>query len=159
MAQKKAQLDFTDWKILEELQVDARKTYQEIGDAVGMTRPAVRERVLRMEESGVIEGYHAEVGPAAVGRALHAMLVFKFFSDADFGAKGPNETLIPLLDSAPEVVRYWDTYGDLDFLIETASPTKEAMDALLARLRKYGFVRTHIIVRSRSKPYRELRDG
>ena len=53
-ANKNNNLDATDWKILAELQRDARSSYKEIGEAVGMTRPAVRERMLRMEESGVV---------------------------------------------------------------------------------------------------------
>ena len=53
-ANKNNNLDATDWKILAELQRDARSSYKEIGEAVGMTRPAVRERILRMEESGVV---------------------------------------------------------------------------------------------------------
>ena len=97
MAPRKAQLDSMDWKILAELQTDARKTYQEIGDAVSMTRPAVRERILRLEESGVITGYRTEIAPSAAGRALHAMLVFKFSPDADFSGKKPDDVLIPLL--------------------------------------------------------------
>ena len=160
MAPRKAQLDSMDWKILAELQTDARKTYQEIGDAVSMTRPAVRERILRLEESGVITGYRTEISPSAAGRALHAMLVFKFSPDADFSGKKPDDVLIPLLNSSSNVVRYWDIYGDLDFLIETASATKEDLDTLVGKLRNYGFVRTHIIVWTVSRPYRETRsDG
>ncbi|MBP8684641.1 MAG: Lrp/AsnC family transcriptional regulator [Synergistaceae bacterium] len=157
MAPRKSQLDSTDWKILAELQEDARKTYQEIGDAVGMTRPAVRERILRLEESGVITGYRTEISPSAAGRALHAMLVFKFSPDSDFDGKKPNDVLMPLLNSSSNVVRYWVIYGDLDFLIETASATKEDLDALVNKLRNYGFVRTHIIVWAVSRPYRETR--
>lgn len=155
MAPRKTQLDPTDWKILAELQTDARKTYQEIGDAVGMTRPAVRERILRLEEAGVITGYRTEIAPSAAGRSLHAMLVFKFSPDADFGGKKPNDVLVSLLNSSSNVVHYWDIYGDLDFLIETASSTKEDMDALVSKLRNYGFVRTHIIVWDVSRPYTE----
>ena len=48
MVLKRDELDATDWKILALLQKDARVTYQEIGRAVGLTRPAARERVLRI---------------------------------------------------------------------------------------------------------------
>ena len=64
MAANKNNLDETDWNILRELQRDARSSYKEIGDAVGMTRPAVRERILRLEENGVIAGYRAEIDTA-----------------------------------------------------------------------------------------------
>ena len=151
-AVKKTTLDATDWQILAELQKDARKTYQEIGDSVGMTRPAVRERVQRMEDSGVITGYRAEVDPSAIGKAMHAMLSFKFNSDWQFQTQ-PNDTLEKLLSATPEVVCYWDTYGDLDFLIEVAFSSKEGLDEFLEKLRRYGFVRTHLIVKSARTRY------
>ena len=152
MAVKKTALDATDWQILAELQSDARKTFQEIGEAVGMTRPAVRERVLRMEDSGVITGYRAEIDPSAIGKAMHAMLSFKFNSDWQFQSQ-PNDTLIRLLSATPEVVCYWDTYGDLDFLIEVACASKEDLDEFLEKIRRYGFVRTHLIVKSTRTSY------
>ena len=157
MAVKKTALDATDWQILAELQKDARKTYQEIGDSVGMTRPAVRERVLRMEDSGVIMGYGAEIDPSAIGKAMHAMLSFKFNSDWQFQTQ-PNDTLIKLLSATPEVVCYWDTYGDLDFLIEVAFAAKEGLDEFLGRLRRYGFVRTHLIVKSTRSCYNKTEE-
>ena len=152
MAVKKTALDATDWQILAELQSDARKTFQEIGEAVGMTRPAVRERVLRMEDSGVITGYRAEIDPSAIGKAMHAMLSFKFNSDWQFQSQ-PNDTLIRLLSATPEVVCFWDTYGDLDFLIEVAFASKEDLDEFLEKIRRYGFVRTHLIVKSTRTSY------
>ena len=124
---------------------------------MGMTRPAVRERVLRMEDSGVIMGYGAEIDPSAIGKAMHAMLSFKFNSDWQFQTQ-PNDTLIKLLSATPEVVCYWDTYGDLDFLIEVAFAAKEGLDEFLERLRRYGFVRTHLIVKSTRSCYNKTEE-
>lgn len=141
---KKEELDATDWKILALLQSDARATYKELGDAVGLTRPAARERVLRMDESGVIAGYRAALDAEAVGRALHVMVSFKFDPDAKYKKK-PNDVLAPLLENSREVMRFWEIYGELDFLIEAAFRSKEEMRAFLEKLREYGFVRSHLI--------------
>lgn len=105
-ANKNNNLDATDWKILAELQRDARSSYKEIGEAVGMTRPAVRERMLRMEESGVVTGYRAEIDTDALGRALHVMISFKFNSDQKYDKK-PNDILIPILRSSSDVIHFW----------------------------------------------------
>ena len=137
-------LDETDRKILAELSRRGRSTYKEIGDIVGMTRPAVRERILRMEESGVITGYRADVDTDALGRALHVMITFKFNPDRNYG-KRPNDLLIPLLRECSDVLRFWEIYGELDFLIEAAFSSKDSMHAFLDRLREYGFVRSHLI--------------
>lgn len=151
MAVKKLQLDSTDRKIIEALRMDARKTFQEIGDAVGLSRPAARERVTRLEEAGVITGYHAEIDQAASGMAMHAMLTFKYDHDMDFHGKKPNDVVPPFLDSSPRVVSYWWTYGDLDFLIEASAETKEELDSFVDELRGYGFVKTHLILRYQGK--------
>jgi Lrp/AsnC family transcriptional regulator, leucine-responsive regulatory protein len=54
-------LDKISWNILRELQTDARVSYTELGRRVGLTTPAVIERVKRLEEAGIIEGYRAEI--------------------------------------------------------------------------------------------------
>ena len=109
-----------------------------------MTRPAVRERILRMEESGIIEGYHADIDTDALGRALHVMVNFKYDLDSTYGGK-PNDALIPFLESTQEVIQFWEIYGELDFLIEAAFYTKERMHKFLDDLREFGFVRAHLI--------------
>lgn len=148
-------LDSTDKKILIELARNGRSTYREIGDLVGMTRPAVRERILRMEEAGVITGYRAEVNSDALGRALHVMINFKFNTDRKYEKK-PNDVLIPVLRACPDVLRFWEIYGELDFLIEAAFSSKDAMHAFLDELRDYGFVRSHLIAMAESAaPVRE----
>lgn len=145
MPQKKIEIDDTDLNILAELEKDARKTYQEIGMTVGMTRPAVRERILRMEDAGIIDGYHASINGSAIGKVLHVMVSFKFNSDLEYHEK-PNDILIPILNKSPDVKRYWDIYGDLDFLIEAEFYSKNDLDTFVEELRNLGFVRTHIII-------------
>ncbi|MEL6320844.1 MAG: Lrp/AsnC family transcriptional regulator, partial [Cyanobacteria bacterium J06626_14] len=63
----KSMVDETNQHILRELQADARLSYSEIGRRVGLTAPAVAERVHRMEASGIIVGYHAAVVPEKLG--------------------------------------------------------------------------------------------
>lgn len=147
MTDKKIKLDSTDWKILAELKRNARATFKAIGDFVKMTRPAVRERIQRMEEAGVISGYHAEIDIDALGKTIHVMVIFKFNSDLLYKEK-PNDVLIQFLDQAQEVIQYWETYGDLDFLIEAAFYSKDELHMFLDDLRSYGFVRSHLIAAS-----------
>ena len=150
-------IDETDRKILAELSRRGRSSYREIGDAVGLTRPAVRERILRMEEAGVISGYSADIDTDALGRALHVMITFKFDPDRKYEKK-PNDLLIPLLRGCGDVLRFWEIFGELDFLIEAAFSSKDTMHAFLDRLREYGFVRSHLIAMTENTgPLREQR--
>ena len=64
------QLDATNRQLIEALQVDARLSLAELGRRVGLTAPAVGERLARLEEAGVIRGYHADVDPRALGYEL-----------------------------------------------------------------------------------------
>ena len=67
-------LDGTDWKILRELQQDARLSYNGLGRRVGLSAPAAAERVRKLEDTGVITGYGAQLDPAKVGMPLLALI-------------------------------------------------------------------------------------
>lgn len=67
-------MDMTDHKIIEILQEDGRISMKDLGKIVGLTSPAVSERVKRLEESGIIEGYKAIISPDALGRIIKAFI-------------------------------------------------------------------------------------
>jgi Lrp/AsnC family transcriptional regulator, leucine-responsive regulatory protein len=67
-------LDATNRRLVEELQADARLTLAELGRRVGLSPPAVAERVQRLEQSGVLTGYRATVDPRAIGYSLTAVI-------------------------------------------------------------------------------------
>lgn len=72
--ESKNDLDTKDWQLLEALQNDARLGYAELGRLVGLSAPAVAERVKRLEEAGVITGYRAVVDPKRLGYSIDAMV-------------------------------------------------------------------------------------
>jgi Lrp/AsnC family transcriptional regulator, leucine-responsive regulatory protein len=67
-------LDATDRRLLAELQADARLSLAELGRRVGLSSPAVAERLRRLEGDGVISGYHAKVDPARLGFGLGVLV-------------------------------------------------------------------------------------
>ena len=67
-------MDDLDWKILSLLQHNGRMTYTDLSRQVNLSVPAVTERVKRMEESGVIEGYSARINPVAAGYAMQSLI-------------------------------------------------------------------------------------
>src|SRR5215203_267354 len=73
-SQTQRPLDALDWQILRELQQEARLSYNALARRVGLSAPAVAERVRRLEEAGVIVGYRAEVDPAKVGLPVMAVV-------------------------------------------------------------------------------------
>ncbi len=69
-----ASLDDTNLRLLAELQDDARISLAELGRRVGLSSPAVAERLARLERDGVILGYHARIDPRALGFALSVVI-------------------------------------------------------------------------------------
>ncbi|MDQ1691255.1 MAG: Lrp/AsnC family transcriptional regulator, leucine-responsive regulatory protein, partial [Pseudonocardiales bacterium] len=67
-------MDSVDWRILAELQADARLSQNELSRRVNLSAPSVAERVRRLSDAGVINGYSARVDPAALGRPVQAFV-------------------------------------------------------------------------------------
>src|ERR1039457_734418 len=76
-----AALDKTGWHILEELQQNGRISFAELGRRVGLTLPAVAERVRKMEDAGIISGFRAEVNPAKIGLPIAAFIRISVVGD------------------------------------------------------------------------------
>lgn len=72
-------LDALNWKILKCLQENARQSNAEIGRQVGITSPAVSERIKRMEDAGIILGYKTVVSPLDMGYQLKAIITLHAF--------------------------------------------------------------------------------
>ncbi|MEV5714306.1 Lrp/AsnC family transcriptional regulator [Amycolatopsis mediterranei] len=67
-------LDDVDWRLLDLLQADGRLSFKELGRRINLSAPAVAERVRRLEETGVITGYRAQVDARRAGRPLQAFV-------------------------------------------------------------------------------------
>ena len=90
-------LDETNCLLIAELQGDARLSLAELGRRVGLSPPAVAERLGRLEQSGTITGYHAEVNPSAVGLSLSAIIRVR-------PSPGQIQNVAELARGTPEVV-------------------------------------------------------
>jgi Lrp/AsnC family transcriptional regulator, leucine-responsive regulatory protein len=107
-----AQLDAINLRILDELQGNGRLSVAELGRRVGLSPPAVAERLQRLERDGVITGYRAEVDPRALGLALSAVIRIR-------PAPGQLENVAELASRTPEVVECRRITGE-DCYIATA---------------------------------------
>ncbi|WP_305787046.1 Lrp/AsnC family transcriptional regulator [Symbioplanes lichenis] len=124
-------MDAMDWALLRELQADARLSYSELSRRVHLSPPAVAERVRRLEEAGVVTGYHAHVDLARAGREVTALIRMSCYGPA-----------CVLRDEAvphwPEVLEIHRVTGDTCSLIKVATPSIEAFEAVIDRLAAYG---------------------
>ncbi|MBX6355274.1 MAG: Lrp/AsnC family transcriptional regulator [Micromonosporaceae bacterium] len=124
-------MDAMDWALLAELQADARLSFSELSRRVHLSPPAVAERVRRLEQSGVITGYHAHVDLAKAGRGVVAMIRMSCY--------GPTCVLRDqeVLDW-PEIRQVHRVTGDACCLLQVATASMPAFEHLIDRLAKHG---------------------
>jgi Lrp/AsnC family transcriptional regulator, leucine-responsive regulatory protein len=134
-------LDSVDWALLAELQQNARMSYTELGRRVGLTPPAVIERIRRLEDSDVIAGYRVELNMERVGRPLKAVIRI-----AQNDARGCN--LGAVLREMPEVLECDRITGEDCYTIKVAVATPERLEDFLDRLSVYGRTTTSIVLSS-----------
>ena len=131
-------LDQVDIRLLAELQRDPRLTKTELGRRIGMSSPAVTERVRRMEQSGIILGYRIDVNPAALGLPISAYIRVR-----------PNPGQLPkiaeLARQIPEVVECHRITGEDCFIMKVHIPEMNQLDGLLDSFQLYGLTTTSII--------------
>jgi Lrp/AsnC family leucine-responsive transcriptional regulator len=133
-------LDDTGWELLCALQENARSSYADLGRRVGLTPPAVAERIRRFEAAGIITGYHAAVNPAKLGLGLTAIIRF-------VGSQ-PFERTFPVIRACPEITEcHVVTGGDCMTLTAVVSSV-EHLQELIARLTPYGSSNTSIVLSS-----------
>lgn len=139
------QLDETDWRIIKELSKNARATFTEIGRAVGLTSPAARERMRRMEEAGLIEGYRTVFNYSAMGFGIKALILMKTKSDSRVAEKHYFR-LLPAVRELEGIVRAWDVTGDVICIAEAAAPSMKELEELLDKLHHLELYTTTYII-------------
>lgn len=134
-------MDSIDWKILKELQRDARTSYAELGRRVGLTTPAVIERVRKLEDAGIITGYRAEIDAAKVGLPITAFIRMSI-TGVDYSR------IIEVAENAPEVLECHRGTGGDSFIMKVAVSSVEHLQNLIDRLTPYGITTTSIVLSS-----------
>ncbi|TDQ52384.1 AsnC family transcriptional regulator [Actinorugispora endophytica] len=120
-----------DWRILTELQADGRLSFNELSRRVKLSPPAVAERVRRLEERGVITGYHAHVDPASAGLPVTALVQMRCY--------GP---LCLLRDEAavnrPEILQLHRVTGDACCVLLIGVRSMEHFEQVIDALAEHG---------------------
>lgn len=132
-------LDEINIRLLEELQRDPRVTMAELGRRVGMSSPAVTERVRRMEDTGIICGYALAINPVPLGLPIAAYIRVRPHS----GQQLPQ--IAELARSIPEVVECHRITGEDCFLMKVHLPAMDQLDRILDCFLLYGMTTTSII--------------
>ena len=133
-------LDVTGWHILEALQENARLSFSELGQRVGLSSPAVAERVRRMEDAGIISGYRAEINTARIGYPITAIIRISL---------SPGERctrLSAFAQAIPEVLECHRVAGSDSLIMKIMASSVEHLESLIDKLSEYGLLTTSIVL-------------
>ncbi|MDP4512042.1 Lrp/AsnC family transcriptional regulator [Nonomuraea turcica] len=131
-------IDALDLRILAELQVDARVSFAELGRRVALSAPAVADRVQRLEETGVITGYRAEVDPRALGFPVTVMVRIR-------PAIRELHRISKIAQEVPQIVECYRMTGDDCFYFTMHLRAVDELEPILDLFTPYGHTTTSLI--------------
>ena len=131
--------DALNTKILKCLQQNARMSNAEIGRRVGITSPAVSERIKKMEDLGIIEAYKAIVSPFEIGYQLKAIITLRAFM-------GKLKPFLDKVKTYDEVVNCYRITGDENIVMEVVLKNHKHLESFIDQLISYGESKTNIVL-------------
>ena len=131
-------LDDVDLKIIDELIADGRVSLAELGRRVSLSPPAVAERVKRLEQAGVITGYHAEIDLRKFGYQLTAIVRIK-------PAPGRLQKIPEIAERLPEVTECHRITGEDCFFLKIQLRAIDELSRVLDRFLDFGETTTSIV--------------
>lgn len=134
-------IDGIDRKILTELQSDARISYAELGRRVGLTTPAVIERVRKLEDAHIVTGYRAEIDPAKIGMPITAFIRMSI-TGVDYSH------IIEVAEKSKEILECHRGTGGDSFIMRVVVSSVEHLQEVIDRLTPYGITTTTIVLSS-----------
>ena len=143
-------IDALNWKILGLLQSNARMSNAEIGRTVGISSPAVSERIKKMEDAGLIRGYHAVVSPYISNYQLKAIITVRAFM-------GKLKPFLDKLTTFDEVLNCYRITGNENIVMEVILKNQKHLEEFIDQLIVYGETKTqivlsHVVANSSIKP-------
>ncbi|WP_412986172.1 Lrp/AsnC family transcriptional regulator [Pontimicrobium sp. IMCC45349] len=132
-------VDDINWKILQLLQENSRQTNTQIAKVVGVTSPAVAERIRKMEDAGIIKGYTATVSHYDTGYQLRALITVRAFM-------GRLKPFLQKVKSFEEVVNCYRITGNENIVMEVVLDNQMHLEKFIDQLITYGETKTQIIL-------------
>jgi len=133
-------LDSTDRQILSELSENGRMTMKELGEKVHLTGQAASDRVQKLEENGIIEGYSIKVNQAKLGSVVH-VLINVYTIDTH------HEPYLSFMElQRKHIVKNYKISGDSCYIIEGRFPSNKTLDEFLIALSKHVQYKLSMII-------------
>lgn len=134
-------IDNLNWRILNCLQKNARQSNVEIGRQVGISSPAVAERIKKMEDYGLIKGYHASISTFEAGYQLKAIITIRAFM-------GKLKPFLAKVKTYDEVLNCYRITGNENIVMEVILKNQNHLESFIDQLINYGETKTQIVLSS-----------
>ncbi len=141
MGLKRTAFDKVDHAILAALQDEGRLSLSELGRRIGLSQPAMSERVRRLEENGVITGYGARIDPYALGLSTAAIIRIRTTHEHI-------RACLDLFARMPEVIEVHRVTGEDCFILRVLVPSPRDLERIVDAVARYGSVTTSVVLRS-----------
>ena len=132
-------LDSLNWKILQCLQENSRQTNTEIARQVGISSPAVAERIRKLEDAGVIKGYFTKLSYTETGHQLNAIITLRAFM-------GRLKPFLEKVSSFDEVINCFRITGNENIVLEVILRNQQHLEQFIDQLITYGETKTQIVL-------------
>ncbi|MEX0429126.1 Lrp/AsnC family transcriptional regulator [Nocardioides sp. DS6] len=133
-------MEATDRKILHLLAADGRMSYTDLGKATGLSTSAVHQRVKRLEQRGLIQGYGAALNHAELGLPLTAFVAIRPMDPSQ-----PDDCP-ERVSGFTEIESCWSVAGDDSYILKVRTATPAALEELLAQIRSAANVSTRTTI-------------
>ncbi len=132
-------LDSLNWKILHCLQENSRQSNTEIARRVGVSSPAVAERIRKMEDAGLIKGYYTKLSYNEAGYQLKAIITLRAFM-------GRLKPFLEKVLSFDEVINCYRVTGNENIVLEVVLRNQQHLEQFIDNLITYGETKTQIVL-------------
>ena len=132
------ELDDKAWRLISALQSDGRASLKTLAEATGLSVPATLERLRRLEEAGVVRGFHADIDPKALGYGVRALV----------GINAPQpgkQSLLERLRSHSQVIECHHVSGSDSYSVLVVATDLQDLERFIAGINAWGETRTSII--------------
>ncbi|GGI58157.1 Lrp/AsnC family transcriptional regulator [Winogradskyella haliclonae] len=132
-------IDSLNWQILKCLQENARMTNAEIGRRVGVSSPAVAERIKKMEDAEIIHSYKTLISPFSAGYQLKAIITLRAFM-------GMLKPFLEKVKTYDEVINCYRITGNENIVMEVVLKNQQHLEKFIDQLIVYGETKTQIVL-------------
>ena len=135
----KGDLDEKDWIIIHLIQSSARVSFTEMGRRAGLSPPAAAERLRRLEDAGIVLGYHARINPAHLGLGMLALIEMRV-------SRSEYPRFQKAIQKLAWILECHHVAGRASFYLKVAVPDSAGLELLIGHLSQFGETATSLVL-------------